>query len=98
MKKIVAPLVLLLIAFACVCVLFLQPLRLIRDDSTRITLHPGKNVPLYAVMDMAGGYRCYVNEDEYFWLSSDECTQEFGDSLSVHFSLNEPATLYRVAP
>ena len=89
MKKIVIPFLLFCVAFACACVLLLQPLQLVRDGSTRLTVHVGKTVPLVGIAELAGGYRCYVSEDEYFWVSS------VGDTLQVEFKLRGPVTIYR---
>ena len=95
MKKIAIPFVLACIIFAIVCVVFLQPLRLVSADSTRITIHVGKTVPLVGIAELAGGYRCYVNEDEYFWLSAADCVQEVGEPMRATFHLREPVTIYR---
>lgn len=62
MKKIVIPFLLFCVAFACACVLLLQPMQLVRDGSTRLTVHVGKTVPLVGIAELAGGYRCYVSE------------------------------------
>ena len=95
MKKIVIPFLLLCVAFACACVLLLQPMQLVRDGSTRLTVHVGKTVPLVGIAELAGGYRCYVSEDEYFWVSSEDCQQVVGDTLQVEFKLRGPVTIYR---
>lgn len=95
MKQIVVPVILFCIAFACACVLLLQPLQLVKDGSTRLTVHVGKTVPLVGIAELAGGYRCYVSEDEYFWVSSEECQQATGDKLEVEFKLSGPITIYR---
>lgn len=95
MKRFVIPFVLLCVAFACACVFLLQPLRLVSGSSTRLTVHLGKTVELVGIAELAGGYRCYVNEDEYFWLSSSDCVQEVGSPLRVTFHINDPATIYR---
>ena len=79
MKKIVIPFLLFCVAFACACVLLLQPLQLVRDGSTRLTVHVGKTVPLAGIAELAGGYRCYVSED----------------TLQVEFKLRGPVTIYR---
>lgn len=95
MKRIAIPLIALCVALACACVLLLQPLRLISEDRTRLTLHVGKTVPLVAIAEVAGGYRCYINDAEYFWLSASECTLEGGEPLRVVFHLQGPTTIYR---
>lgn len=97
MKHVVIPLIAFCLALACACVLLLQPLQLVGEDSTRFTFHVGKTIPIIAIAELAGGYRCYVNETEYFWLSASECTQEEGEPLRVVFHLREPATIYRRA-
>lgn len=53
MKKIVIPFLLFCVAFACACVLLLQPLQLVRDGSTRLTVHVGKTVPLAGIAELA---------------------------------------------
>ena len=52
MKKIVIPFLLFCVAFACACVLLLQPLQLVRDGSTRLTVHVGKTVPLAGIAEL----------------------------------------------
>lgn len=95
MKKVCHVIVALLIILACISVAFLQPLRLVSGTRTRIAIHFGKSVPLEAIADVAGGYRCYVNDEEYFWLSDSECAEETGEPMRVVFQLNKPPTLYR---
>lgn len=95
MKKFAIPFILLCIAFACACVFLLQPLRLVSEDSTRLSVHVGKTVPLVGIAELAGGYRCYVSDEEYFWLSASDCVQEVGEPLRVTFHVNDLATIYR---
>jgi len=52
-------------------------------------------VPLAGIAELAGGYRCYVSKDEYFWVSSEDCQQVVGDTLQVEFKLRGPVTIYR---
>ena len=54
MKKIVIPFLLFCVAFACACVLLLQPMQLVRDGSTRLTVHVGKTVLLVGIAELAG--------------------------------------------
>ena len=95
MKKVILPFLLFCIALACACVLLLQPLRLVSEDSTRLVMHVGKTVPLVAIAEFAGGYRCYVNDEEYFWVSISDCIQEYGGPLRATFQLRGPITIYR---
>lgn len=83
------------VALTCLCLLVLQPLRLVSEDNTRLTIRFGKTVPIIAIAELAGGYRCYVSDEEYFWLSSADCTQTTGEPLRVVFSLRDPAIIYR---
>jgi len=76
-------------------VTFLQPLQLISSDRVRTTIRIGKTVPLTAIAEVAGGYRCYINDTEYFWLSTDECKQAVGEPSRVKFLVGRPAILYR---
>lgn len=87
--------VLFLTVLVMVCVLLLQPLTLIGENYTRMTLHVGKTVEVVAIAEAAGGYRCYINDSEYFWVSSSECIQKPGDQLCVKFSIAKPTIIYR---
>lgn len=95
MKKAIIP---TFIVLACFAVLFLQPVRLISEDSTRIHLHIGKTIPLVTISDVAGGHRCYVDEDSYFWLSNDECVVKNSNRMAAKFQLRDLTILYREAP
>lgn len=82
----------------CLAILFLQPLRLISADSTRLTFHVGKTIPVTAIAEVAGGYRCYVNETEYFWVSAGDSEKHTGDEISVEFRLQKPVIIYMEEP
>ena len=88
-------LIFLLIVCLVVSFLVVQPVTLIGTKSTRLMLHIGKTVPLVGIAEVAGGYRCYVNSDEYFWLSASKCIQAEGDITCVVFRINELPILYR---
>lgn len=85
----------ILLVVLCLCALILQPITLVGAEETRIVVHVGKTVPLEALVETAGGYKCYVSETEYFWLSDAESSVEYSDQLAVRFKLWRPATIYR---
>lgn len=95
MKKGILALPALLIALVCVCVLVLQPLHITNSESTRFVVHIGKTVPLHAIAEVAGGYRCYLTDTEYFWISAQSCEQKVGEPLRAQFRLDKPTILYR---
>lgn len=84
--------VLILIVLA---VNIVQPLALISSNSIRYSIHIGKTVPLQSVKEMAGGYRCYVNSDEYFWLSKGSVEVHTGSKLSVRFHIGQKDVIER---
>lgn len=95
MKKFIIPGIMLLVALLCAGVLFLQPLELVNHDQARLSIHFGKTVPIQGIAEAGGGYRCYVSEDEYFWVSSNDCEVRYGGPLRVAFSLTKPTIIYR---
>jgi hypothetical protein len=91
MKKIIC-IILILVLLA---VSFLQPLWLVSAESFRFTIHLGKSVPLQSVAEVAGGYKCYVNDREYFFVSTDKCELVDEKPLRAKFSLGRPIFIYR---
>lgn len=85
-----AVLILLLIA-----VNVTQPLHLISKGSLRYSIHIGKRVPVVRIVETNGGYECYVNNDEYFWLSAGSVITKQGDTQSVVFHLGKKAVIER---
>jgi len=97
-RKLILPGIALLVALVAASILLLQPLSLVSQTHTRLSIHFGKTVSLIGIAEQAGGYRCYVNDSEYFWLSSEDCVQEEGEKLEVKFQLLDAAILYRREP
>lgn len=88
-----------LLIFAFVVLFLLHPVTLIGSDTTRETILFGLSTKLEGVMEMSGGYRCYVNDSEYFWLPSEECEQTVGESpLAIHWRLGKAPLLMRGEP
>lgn len=85
----------ILLVILCLYAFLLQPITLVGAEETRVVVKLGRTVPLEALVETAGGYKCYVSETEYFWLSDDECSVEYSDQLAVRFKPFRPATIYR---
>lgn len=51
-------------------ILFVHPVKVLSDTSYRYIITVSKtSTELESVVPMAGGVRCYINEDEYIWYS-----------------------------
>lgn len=92
MKKVAVALLVCMALFATTC---LHPVELVSEDTTELKCLVGLSTDLVGIMEMSGGYRCYVDEENYFWLSSDDCKTEQGDSMSVRWHLWGGHTLVR---
>lgn len=78
-----------------VAVNVIQPLHLISKDSLRCSIHLGKKVPVVRIIETNGGYECYVNNEEYFWLSAGSVVTKHGDKQSVKFHLGKKTVIER---
>lgn len=87
--------ILITILLLCICVLVIQPLHLIESGESRIQLHLGKTVDITSLTEAAGGYKCYMEDGSYFWLSDGECAIKTGERLAVRFRLGRTATIFR---
>lgn len=64
------------------------------DEGYRYKVHFGNNLPLEALEDVSGGYRCYVNENEYIWYTDDQVEVSQG-TLSLQFRRGDIPLLNR---
>ena len=88
----------ILIVLLVICFLIVQPLQMVDGDTTYIFLHLGRTVPLAAITEVNGGYKCYLDSGAYFWLSDDNCVTKYSDCLAVEYKLWRPTTIYRREP
>lgn len=95
MKKAILPVILIIVV--AVCAVFLQPIQLVSDTSYRYSVHVGKEVKLQAVGEVSGGYRCYVNDDEYIFLGAKDCVAQSTDKnyKYIQYRLKGLPILYR---
>lgn len=85
--------ILLLVALVTIYV-FVHPVVLISPDGVRSTFLLGSYTRLERAEEMSGGYKCYVNDSEYFWLSSGDCQAAEG-APAIRYQFSDTTILYR---
>lgn len=81
MKTLKAPIIIVVVALV-LSVLFLHPMRIFTESTTRFNVYITlTKTRLHQVTYKDGGYRCYIGEDEYFWISKDQFESKSHDGI-----------------
>ena len=95
MKKVVIPLIIVMILVGCGALL--QPVKLISTTQYHYHVYVGKTVKLTGIGEVPGGVRCYVNDEEYVWLADGTYKTAKTDEkyLYIQYQLKGAPILYR---
>lgn len=88
-KRVIAISVVVVVISACI--LMLHPVKVVSDTQYRyIVLFTGIKKNVDSVGSMAGGYRVYINEDEYIWCSYDSIKESHSNDGKAYIRFGFP--------